>query len=252
VSSTVFSGSSEGYDRFMGPYSRQLAPRFVDFADAPGFVLDVGAGTGALTQELVARGFDVATAEPSDDFIATLRERFPSVDVRQAAAESLPWADATFDAVLSQLVVAFLPDAVAAAREQRRVLREGGVAAACMWELDGIEIMAVLNAVRARLRPGGGGPRIERWRSESELRALFEDAGFAEVSTTTIEVSTEYASVDELWSAALETAGPGGNPTAGMPPPALDAGREVAADVLGRPDGSFTLNARCACVRGVR
>ena len=252
MSSTVFSGSSDGYDRFMGPYSRQLAPKFVDFAQPSGRVLDVGAGTGALTQELLDRGFDVAAVEPSDDFIATLRERFPSVDVRDAAAESLPWSDATFDAVLSQLVVAFLPDAVAAVREQRRLLRAGGVAAACMWELDGIAIMAVLNEVRERLQPGGGGSRVERWRSETELRALFEEAGFADVATTTIEISTEYGSVDELWSAAVETAGPGGNPTAGMPPHALTAGREAMADVLDRPDGSFTLNARCACVRGIR
>ena len=72
------------------------------------------------------------------------------------------------------------------------------------------------------------------------------------MATTTIEISTEYGSVDELWSAAVETAGPGGNPTAGMPPHALTAGREAMADVLDRPDGSFTLNARCACVRGIR
>jgi SAM-dependent methyltransferase len=252
MSSLVFAGSSDGYDRFMGRYSQQLAAPFIDFAHADGHVLDVGAGTGALTKELVARGFQVAAAEPSDDFVETLRERFPAVEVCHTPAESLPWPDGTFDAVLSQLVVAFLPDAVAAMQEQRRVLRPGGIAAACMWELDGIEVMGVLNEVRKRMQPDADGTRIERWRSETELYELFEQAGFDDALTTTIEVSVPYASVDELWHSAIESAGPGGSPGANMPAPAVAAGRDVAADVLGNPEGPFTLHARCACVRGVR
>jgi len=59
--------------------SVRLAPRFVDSAGvAPGArVLDVGAGTGALTAELVRRGADVAAAEPSTRFAAVLSARVP-------------------------------------------------------------------------------------------------------------------------------------------------------------------------------
>src|SRR5690348_9727173 len=94
---TIFGGSSDAYDRFMGRYSTQLAARFADFAGVGGAMraLDVGAGTGALTAELAARVGEagVAAAEPSPDYVQILRERFPGADVREAPAESLPWED---------------------------------------------------------------------------------------------------------------------------------------------------------------
>src|SRR5437868_6202904 len=106
---TVFGGSSDAYDRFMGRYSTQLASAFADFAgvQSPQRALDVGAGTGALTDQLVARLGEesVAAAEPSTDYAATLRTRFPRADVREAPAESLPWEDESFDCTAAQLVV---------------------------------------------------------------------------------------------------------------------------------------------------
>ena len=111
---TIFSGSGDAYDRFMGRYSTQLAARFADFAGVhpPQRAVDVGAGTGALAQELVARlGVEnVAAAEPSPDYTATLRERFPGLDVREAPGEELPWEDGSFDSALGQLVVVFFND----------------------------------------------------------------------------------------------------------------------------------------------
>src|SRR5690242_7424890 len=161
----VFSGGrSEGYDRFMGRYSRQLAAPFADFAavSAGMSAVDVGAGTGALTAELVGRlGSRVAVAEPSPAFVETLRERFPGLDVREAAAERLPWPDAAFDAALSQLVVTFLADPDAGMAEQRRVVRPGGVVAAAMWERDGIEVLRVMRDVQIRVggrTPSDDGP----------------------------------------------------------------------------------------------
>ncbi|MGH3053640.1 MAG: methyltransferase domain-containing protein, partial [Gaiellaceae bacterium] len=95
MTGTVFTGSGDAYDRFMGRYSTQLAVRFADFAGVlpPQRALDVGAGTGALTQELVARlgEQNVAAAEPSPDYAETLRQRFPGLDVCEAPAEELPW-----------------------------------------------------------------------------------------------------------------------------------------------------------------
>ena len=88
----------------MGRYSQRLAAPFADFAGVcTGMrALDVGAGTGALTAELVARlGSDVAAVEPSTDFVETLRGRFPGIEVRQASAEALPWDDGCFDALAS-------------------------------------------------------------------------------------------------------------------------------------------------------
>ena len=99
-------------------------------------MLDVGWGPGALTAELAGRlgPSAVAAVDPSESFVAAARERNPDVDVRQAAAESLPFADGTFDRTLAQLVVHFMADPVAGLREMRRVARVDGLVAACVWD----------------------------------------------------------------------------------------------------------------------
>ena len=95
------------YDRFMGRYSSLLASQLADFAGVHSGlrVLDVGCGPGALTSELVQRLGEsaVAAADPSEPFVVAARERHPGVDVRQAAAEELPFADGEFDAALAQI-----------------------------------------------------------------------------------------------------------------------------------------------------
>ena len=129
---------ADAYDRFMGRYSILLAPSFADLAgiSAGQRVVDVGCGPGALTAELVARvGPEaVAAIDPSDAFVDAMRERHPGVDVRQAAAEDLPFEDRAFDAALAQLVVHFMTDPVAGLHEMARVVRPGGVVAACVWD----------------------------------------------------------------------------------------------------------------------
>jgi ubiquinone/menaquinone biosynthesis C-methylase UbiE len=251
---TVFSGSGDAYDRFMGRYSTQLAVQFTDFAgvSAPQRALDVGAGTGALTAELVTRlGVEnVAAAEPSPDYAATLRTKFPGLDVREAPAEELPWADASFDAALAQLVVVFLNDAPGAVRELARVTQPRGVVATCMWEVEGVEMMNALNEIRRRLTPATAGV-VTDYRDEISLRALFEEAGLRDVETTRIEVSVEYETVDELWEPAIHVGGPGGPAVDSFTPEQLAQGRAIFEEALGNPTGRYSLKGRAAAVRGV-
>src|SRR5699024_10520012 len=106
-------------------YSRLLAPQMADLAGvrAGQGVLDVGAGPGALTAELVRRvgAGAVSAVEPSAPFVEALRARNPGVKVVQANAEQLPFDDDAFDAAIAQLVVHFMTDPVAGLREMRRV-----------------------------------------------------------------------------------------------------------------------------------
>jgi ubiquinone/menaquinone biosynthesis C-methylase UbiE len=120
-----FRVDSDAYDDFMGRYSRQLAVLFAEFAGASSGmrVLDVGAGTGALAAELVARGASVAAADPSPEFVAAFATRFPDVEVHEAPADEMPFEDGAFDLALAQLVVAFVPDGPAAVAEMARVAR---------------------------------------------------------------------------------------------------------------------------------
>src|SRR5690349_18584392 len=98
----------------MGRYSSQLARPLADLAGvtAGQRVLDVGCGPGALSTELVRRlgAAAVAAVDPSESFVSAARERLPGVRVERAAAESLPFPDATFDAAIAQLVVHFMTD----------------------------------------------------------------------------------------------------------------------------------------------
>src|SRR4051794_27336654 len=119
----TFQTSADAYNRFVGRYGPPLAGALIDFAGGgSGRALDVGCGPGALTAELVARlgASNVAAADPSEPFVVACRDRVPGVEVVVAAAEALPFADATFDAALSQLVVNFMRDPVAGVREMTR------------------------------------------------------------------------------------------------------------------------------------
>src|SRR5207344_3187279 len=157
-----FNVSADAYLRFMGRYSEPLAAQFADLAGARAGqrLLDVGCGPGALTAELVTRvGPDAVSAvEPSASFVAAARERLPGVDIRQTAAERLPFGDAAFDAALAQLVVHFMADPVAGLREMGRVTRPGGVVAACVWD-----------------HGGGQGPLSTYWEAARELDPKAQD-----------------------------------------------------------------------------
>src|SRR5579871_6408147 len=132
----AFDVSASAYDRFMGRYSTLLAPSFADFAGVePGRrVLDVGAGPGALTSELVRRRVEVVAVDPSWQFVDALHERLPDVAAVAASAEELPFGNDQFDASLAQLVVHFMDDPPAGIAEMRRVTRAEGVVAACVWD----------------------------------------------------------------------------------------------------------------------
>ena len=153
----TFAVPGDAYDRFVGRYSRQLSPRFLEFSGVDrGPVLEVGCGPGALTTVLAARfGADaVAAVEPSGPFAAACRARVPGADVRAAGAEALPFADDAFGAVLSQLVLSFVGDAPRAMAEMRRVARPGGTIAACTFADRRLRPGRHLLARRPPARPG--------------------------------------------------------------------------------------------------
>jgi ubiquinone/menaquinone biosynthesis C-methylase UbiE len=123
----MFSGS-EGYERFMGRWSRRLAPLLVRFAEVRegDSVLDVGSGTGALSVAAAAiPAVHVTGVEPSQAFVRYAQEHAGGAAVRFEVgdAQRLPFADTTFDRTLSLLVLNFVPDPAAALEQMIRVTR---------------------------------------------------------------------------------------------------------------------------------
>jgi ubiquinone/menaquinone biosynthesis C-methylase UbiE len=246
--------SDDAYDKFMGRYSMRLAPLFADFAGVREGqrVLDVGAGPGALAAELVRRDAVVAAVDPSDAFVAALQRRLPDVETHAAPAEELPWPDEHFDAALAQLVVTFMNDAPAGIREMRRVVRPGGAVAVCMWDRDGMEMLAAIGRTQQAL--AADAPTTEArtlYRTREEIESLFGD-GFADVTTELLPVDSDYAGFDEFWDAVDSRVGPAGVWIASLD----DEQRERVHDRLyrevGEPSGPFTLTGRAWAVRARR
>ena len=238
--SDAFRVGGDAYDDFMGRYSTTLAALFADFAGVGqgARVLDVGAGTGALTAELRARGATVVAEEPSPEFAAVLRERFPDVEVHETPAEELPFADKEFDVALAQLVVAFVSDAPAAVGEMARV---AGRVAVCMWGVAEVDMFAAIDRAAAAI----GAPRAtepRRYRSAPELRDLL--APYGEVEAAELDVTAGYRDFDEFWQALQRGVGPAGHWIASLDAEAHERAHDELFRQLGSPAGSFELNAR--------
>jgi SAM-dependent methyltransferase len=244
----MFDVSDAAYDNFMGRYSMRLAPAFADFTGiaAGARVLDVGAGTGALTAELVRRDAEVSAIEPAPSFVAALEARLPGVDVRQGPAEELPWPDDSFDAALAQLVVTFMRDAPAGVEEMRRVVRPGGIVAICMWDLDSMEMLGAINRTQRVLDPDRATPEQRtRYRRREELEALIGDGGETEL----LEAEAGYSGFDELWGSVVDGAGPAGEWAKSLDDEQRAAARDELYRQVGSPTGPFSLVGRAWAVR---
>ena len=216
-----FLAAADAYDRFMGRYSVLIAPQLADFARvaAGQRVLDVGCGPGALTTELVRRlrADLVAAVDPSETFVAAARERHPGVDVRLGSAEQLPFADQTFDGALAQLVVHFMADPREGLSEMVRVVRPGGVVAACVWDHAGGQGPLSLFWDAAReLDPEVEDESQLAGAREGDLRRLFHAAELRGIEETALTVSIEYPSFDDWWEPFTLGVGPAGGYTAAL------------------------------------
>ena len=196
----------------------------------------------------------VAAVDPSESLLKACMERVPGADIRQAAAEKLPWPDKTFDVVVSQLVMNFLPDAEAGLAEMRRVTRPEGVVASCTWDNAGG--MHMLRTFwDAALEFDAAAPdegRVMRLCSEDELAALWERHGLSEVETCAIDVAAGYDDFEDYWIPFTLGVGPGGAYFASLNTDRQQQLQTSCFRRLGAPDEPFTLTARAFAVRGRR
>ncbi len=128
---TSFGAWAEEYDAWRPSYPDAA----VDWLVPPGAsqVVEVGAGTGKLTDLLVERGLDLDVVEPDGRMLSVLGQRHPDVRTHEAGATGLPVVDASADAVLVADAWHWFPTAEAAA-EAARVLRSGGWLG-CVWNI---------------------------------------------------------------------------------------------------------------------
>lgn len=177
----AFAGSvPANYDRHMGPlffepFARDIARRLSDMR--VGEVLETAAGTGIVTAALSASlppGVTITATDLSQPMLdhAMAKPGMERVAFRQADAQALPYADASFDAVICQFGAMFFPDRVAAYREARRVLRPGGRFLFSTWDsVDHAPVaQAALEALSRRF------PRPDLWFLERTPHGHFDAA----------------------------------------------------------------------------
>ncbi len=248
------------YEKRMGRYSGPLGGAFLDLLDLPegARVLDVGCGSGALTEHLVARlgGDRVFGIDPAGQDLRTCAERAPGADLREGRAEQLPWADDEMDAVLAQLVMGLVNDAAVVVAEMRRVCRPGGVVAGSVWDFGGG--MTMLRAFwEAAREVDPEAERFDQARSqnytrEGELGRLWGQCGLNEVRTGPLVVEAEYTDTDDLWLPLVATDGTPGRYLAQLAEPDREKVRRGLLERLGSPTGPFRLTARAWYASGTK
>jgi ubiquinone/menaquinone biosynthesis C-methylase UbiE len=253
----MFDKSRDAYDQYMGRYSDQLANELLHFVGVrPGVrALDVGCGPGALTSALAERlgAENVAAADPSDSFLAACRDRVPGVNARVAPAEALPWPDESFELLVSQLVLNFLPDADAGLTEMHRVSRPGGIVASCTWDYsDGMRMLRTFWDAALEVDPHAPDESHMRFCTEAELAELWARHGLTQIRTGPLQVTVEYADFDDYWIPFTLGVGAGGAYCATLEPEQLDSVRSACLRRLGSPEGAFGLTARAFAVTGQR
>lgn len=205
--------AAEAYEALHVPaLFRQWPPRILNAVplESGNNVLDVACGTGVLAREAAKRvGAEgsVAGIDPGQGMLALARRLAPDIDWQEGVAESLPYADQTFDAVVSQFGLMFFSNRSKALHEMYRVLAPGGHIAIAVWDsLDNsdaypeeVELLerlagrAAADALRAPFVLG----------DEAVLTEMFDSAGLESVSITTHHGTGQFPSIRDMVEADL-------------------------------------------------
>lgn len=247
------------YERYVGRWSRRVAPAFLSWLNEPPGKrwLDLGCGTGALCSSIVeaCSPASVTGVDPSEGFLALAKEGLPgTVALLQGSAEALPLGDAAVDVVVSGLVLNFVPDARAALREAARVTAADGSFGAYVWDYAGrMELMRYFWDAAVALDPAAAkldeGARFSLCQPDA-LVALLQDAAFRKVEASAIEVPTPFTSFQDYWEPFLGGQGP-------APAYAMSLDEDARLRLRDRlrsqlpvaPDGTISLAARAWVVR---
>jgi ubiquinone/menaquinone biosynthesis C-methylase UbiE len=196
----LFTGSIPTlYDKYLAPmifqpYADDMAQRLSDLK--AGSVLEIAAGTGIVTQALI-KTLPPAVSLVATDLnqsmldVAAAKDKTGRVRWQQVDAQVLPFPDQSFDAVVCQFGVMFLPDKPKAFREARRVLKSGGRYLFNVWDsLAHNEVTDLVVSAVAEMFPGDPPQFLARTphghHDKEPIISALKVAGFTDVATETV------------------------------------------------------------------
>ena len=253
--------SGTPYDRFMGRWSVLVADRFLDWLSiSPGSVwLDLGCGTGSLTKLILdkCKPNEIYAIDASSEFIAHAQQRITSPIVRfqVGLAQDLELESNSVDAVVSGIMLNFVPDPETAIAEMIRVTKPEGYIGIFLWDYaDGMEMLRYFWDAAVKVDKSAiqfdEGIRFPLCK-EGQLETLIRKVGMKQVDVTSIVVKTDFQNFDDYWQPFLGNVGPAPSYTMSLD----QSTRQKLEDKLHKAlpidnNGSISLTARAWAVKG--
>ncbi len=255
--------AGDSYEAYMGRWSRQVAPRFLDWLGATEDLdwLEIGCGSGALSATILDRcnPHSLISIDPSEGFVSTARTNVPDerAEFRVGDAQALEFETASRDVIASALVLNFVPDRELALSEMKRVVRPGGMIGFYVWDYPGggVEFMRAFWNAATALDPDALSLNEDKrfpFCTPNSLTDLVRGAGLPSVDCTPIEVPTVFEDFEDYWHPFTLGAGPAPGYCMDLDPEARQRLKEKLNDSLPRSeDGSIAFKARAWAIKAV-
>ena len=210
--------AGSAYEPYVGRWSRLVAVQFVEWLamSRDARWVDIGCGTGALSATILASASpdQVCGIDASSDYVAFVRRNVSDLRAVFAVADAqrLPMPAASADAVVSGLMLNFVPSPELVISEMARTVRSGGTVAVYLWDYAGeMQLMrrfwdaaVELDAQAAMLDEGRRFPIC----NPLALEELFRGAGLQSVESRAIDVPTRFRDFTDYWTPFLGGQGP--------------------------------------------
>jgi SAM-dependent methyltransferase len=253
--------AGQSYEQYMGRWSRQVAPLFVKWLDAPAGAewFEVGCGTGALTANILSLSDpkSVVAIDPSAGFLEEARSRIADQRVvfRVGEALNLGVTEQSKDVVVSGLVLNFVPDRAKALVEMRRVARPDASIGFYVWDYPngGVQFMRAFWSAAKDLDPSAGALTEDRrfpFCTPEGLTDLANEANLHSVQVTAIEVPTVFKDFEDFWNPFTLGTGPAPGYCKSLTDDARDRLKARLSETLPRQaNGSIQLTTRAWAIK---
>ncbi|MHB8135437.1 MAG: class I SAM-dependent methyltransferase [Anaerolineaceae bacterium] len=254
--------NGKAYNQFMGRWSKRVSVEFLSWFLAPmgQTWLDIGCGTGNLTRGILntSQPANILSIDSSLAFIIHAKKSIadPLVNFSVCYAQNLSLRSKSMDAVVSGLVLNFVPQPEEAIAEMVRVSKQGGKIGAFVWDYsDGMQFLRYFWDAAIAVDPDAvaydEGSRFPVCQV-GQLARMFQVAGIRQIVAKAIEIKTEFKNFDDYWQPFLSNVGAAPNYISRLGKNKIQKLEAYLRNSLPtHPNGSISLLARAWAVKGI-